>query len=74
VHGRGTHDGAAAFEVESESGRDVRADLARAVVTGGYALVGLQQLGMSLEEIFLQLTTRDSAEAAPAAPAQGGVQ
>jgi ABC-2 type transport system ATP-binding protein len=69
VHGRGAHDGALAFEVESESGRDVRADLARAVVSGGHALVGLQQMGMSLEEIFLQLTTRDTADAAPAAQA-----
>ena len=30
----------------------------------GYGLVGLQQQGMSLEEIFLQLTTTDTAEAA----------
>jgi ABC-2 type transport system ATP-binding protein len=69
VHGRGTHDGAVVLDVESEPGRDVRAELARAVVTGSHALLGLQQLGMSLEEIFLQLTTRDTADAAPAAQA-----
>ena len=69
VHGRGTHDGAAAFDVESEAGQDVRAELARAVVTGGHALVGLQQMGMSLEDVFLQLTTRDSADAAAAGQA-----
>jgi hypothetical protein len=36
-------------------------------VTKGHGLLGLQQMGMSLEEIFLQLTTTDSIEAAPAA-------
>jgi ABC-2 type transport system ATP-binding protein len=58
------HDGVVALDVESESGKDVRAELARAVVAKGYGLLGLQQLGMSLEEIFLQLTTTDTAEAA----------
>jgi ABC-2 type transport system ATP-binding protein len=65
VNPRASHDGAAAFDVESEPGRDVRAELAKAVVGAGHALVGLQQMGMSLEEIFLQLTTRDTADAAP---------
>jgi ABC-2 type transport system ATP-binding protein len=57
------------FEVEAESGRDLRADLARAVVSGGLDLLALQPQGMSLEEIFLHLTTADVAEpAGPAAP------
>jgi len=67
---RGGHDGAMLVDVEAESGRDVRSDLARAVVSAGQGLLGLQQMGMSLEEIFLHLTTTDDAEAAPAAPAQ----
>ena len=54
-------------DVEAEAGRDVRAELAWAVVTKGHGLVGLQQMGMSLEEIFLHLTTTDAADAAPAA-------
>jgi len=58
------HDGIVALDVESEAGKDVRAELARAVITKGYGLVGLQQLGMSLEDVFLQLTTTDTAEAA----------
>jgi len=66
AHVRGGHDGALLFDVEADSGRDVRADLARAVVTGGHQLLGLQQMGMSLEEIFLHLTTTDDAAAAPA--------
>jgi gliding motility-associated transport system ATP-binding protein len=60
------HDDVIVLDVEAESGRDVRAEIARAVVTKGHSLVGLQQLGMSLEEIFLHLTTTDAAEA-PAA-------
>jgi ABC-2 type transport system ATP-binding protein len=61
--------GVAAFEVEAEAGRDVRADLARAVVQKGFDLLGLGQVGMSLEEIFLHLTTTDAAQDAPAASA-----
>jgi ABC-2 type transport system ATP-binding protein len=60
-------DGVASFEVEAETGRDVRAELARAVVTRGLDLIGLQQVGMSLEEIFLHLTTSEAEQ--PAAPA-----
>ena len=55
------------FEVDAEAGRDVRADLARAVVARGLDLIGLQQAGMSLEEIFLHLTTTDVATAEAAA-------
>ncbi len=64
VQRQGLHDGVLTLDVESESGKDVRAELARALVGKGYGLLGLQQLGMSLEEIFLQLTTTDTAEAA----------
>jgi len=64
---RGGHDGVLVIDVEAESGRDVRSDVAAAVVTSGHGLLGLQQMGMSLEEIFLHLTTTDTAEAAPAA-------
>jgi gliding motility-associated transport system ATP-binding protein len=50
------------YEVDAEAGRDVRADLARAVIGRGLDLLSLQQSGMSLEEIFLHLTTTDRAE------------
>jgi len=49
--------GLVGFEVESETGRDVRRDLARAVVTSGWGLLELRPMRMSLEEIFLSLTT-----------------
>ncbi len=48
------------FEVQSERGLDVRRHVAQAVVGAGYGLVELRPMRMSLEEIFLQLTTTDS--------------
>jgi len=53
----------AMFEVESLQGRSIRADLARAVVEGGFALTELKAAGMSLEDVFLQLTSADKAPA-----------
>lgn len=49
------------FEVESLQGRSIRAELARAVVEGGFALTELKAAGMSLEDVFLQLTASDEA-------------
>lgn len=57
----------AMFEVESLQGRSIRADLARAVVEGGYALTELKAAGMSLEDVFLQLTSADNTEKGEAA-------
>ena len=59
-------DGSAGYEVESERGRDVRRDLARTVVTNGWGLLELRPMRMSLEEIFLSLTTDEPAPTAPA--------
>lgn len=59
-------DGLVGYEVESERGRDVRRDLSHAVVTRGWGLLELRPMRMSLEEIFLSLTTEDSPQA-PAA-------
>ena len=53
-----------AFEVESETGRDVRRELARAVVLGGVDLLELRPTRVSLEEIFLTLTTEEQPEEA----------
>ena len=51
------------FEVESLQGRHVRAELARTVVEAGWNLNELRPLALSLEEIFLQLTSPDQGEA-----------
>src|SRR5687767_15002181 len=61
----------AALEVESAAGRDVRRDLAAAVVTRGWGLLELRPMRMSLEEIFLHLTTEDTASAATEAAGGG---
>jgi len=53
-----------ALEIESGQGRDVRRDLAAAIVNSGWGLLELRPMRMSLEEIFLHLTTEDTAGAA----------
>ena len=44
------------IEFEFSSGQDVRPQVAKAVVQAGYELVEMRPVGMSLEEIFLELT------------------
>jgi ABC-2 type transport system ATP-binding protein len=56
VLSKGQKDNRVAFEVESQKGRMIRGDLARAVVESGWDLNELRPAAMSLEEIFLQLT------------------
>jgi ABC-2 type transport system ATP-binding protein len=51
------HGALTGYEVQSERGLDVRRSVASAVVGAGYGLVELRPMRMSLEEIFLQLTT-----------------
>jgi len=52
----------AAYEVESERGRDIRRELAREIVMRGWGLLELRPMRMSLEEVFLQVTTEEAAE------------
>jgi ABC-2 type transport system ATP-binding protein len=47
------------LEVHSEKDKDVRAELARATVESGWKLYELRTGGLSMEEIFLELTTED---------------
>jgi ABC-2 type transport system ATP-binding protein len=51
------------YTVQSEVGADIREALANAVVGGGFGLMELRPAHLSLEEIFLQLTTSDTATA-----------
>ena len=53
------HETFTGYEVESEANRDVRTDVARAVVQQGLGLLELRPTRITLEEIFLQLTTED---------------
>ena len=50
------------YVVECAPRQDIRDELASAVVSAGYSLLGLKATEMSLEDIFIQLTTKDKAE------------
>jgi ABC-2 type transport system ATP-binding protein len=50
-----------AVEFELSAGQDIRPQVAKAVVQAGYDLIELRTVGMSLEEIFLELTDDKSA-------------
>ena len=52
-------DEAYSFSVETELKKDVRSRIAKKVVENGYDLLELRALSMSLEEVFLQLTTKE---------------
>lgn len=54
-----THDDGA-VEFEFASGKDLRPEVAKQVIKDGYDLLELRPLGMSLEEIFLELTGNDA--------------
>jgi len=47
-------------EFEFSSGQDVRPQVAKAVIQAGYELIEMRPVGMSLEEIFLELTQENS--------------
>jgi ABC-2 type transport system ATP-binding protein len=55
-------DGRATFEIHAAKEHDVRAELARAIVESQWKLLELRSSGMSLEDIFLKLTTEDLTE------------
>jgi ABC-2 type transport system ATP-binding protein len=56
------------YEIDSDKGRDVRRELASAVVGHGWGLLEMRPMRMSLEEIFLSVTTEDVAAAATEVP------
>jgi ABC-2 type transport system ATP-binding protein len=74
VVSQGQEDGHIVFEVESQKGRFVRGDLARAVVESGWDLNELRPAAMSLEEIFLQLTGSEASASAEQAVEKGEQQ
>lgn len=67
--------GEGVFIVESELGRDIREELSKRVVECGWGLLEMKPLAVSLEEVFLQLTTEEKGveEAAAEPVAPGGV-
>jgi ABC-2 type transport system ATP-binding protein len=60
-------EGQTSFAVDSETGVDIRREVAAAIVGGGFGLLELRPMRMSLEDIFLSLTTAEErAEERPA--------
>ena len=59
------HDEYIGYEIEADASRDVRRDVARTVVERGWGLLELRPTRLSLEEIFLQLTTEDQPPSQP---------
>lgn len=55
-------DGRHRLQVEGELHKDIRSDLARAIVQNGWGLYELQSAAMSLEDIFIKLTTAEESE------------
>lgn len=49
---------------------DIRAELAKAVVESGWGLYSMKSIGLSLEDIFLQLTAAEGADPAQVAAAE----
>jgi ABC-2 type transport system ATP-binding protein len=56
VTAKESRNGSLAFTVESQQGQHIRPELARAIIESGWNLHELHALGLSLEEIFLELT------------------
>jgi len=49
-------------EFEFAAGQDIRPQVAKTIVQGGYDLLEMRPIGMSLEEIFLELTRDNASE------------
>jgi ABC-2 type transport system ATP-binding protein len=58
----GDTDGRHRLQVEGELRKDIRNELARTIVQNGWGLYELQSATMSLEDIFIKLTTAEEAE------------
>ncbi|HPI74090.1 MAG TPA: ATP-binding cassette domain-containing protein [bacterium] len=54
-----TNDKTAGFQVESQSDSEIRPLLAKTVIDRGWQLFEMKPEGMSLEDVFLQLTTKE---------------
>lgn len=47
------------YKIQARRGLDLRPTVSRAVISNGWSLLSLQLISMSLEEIFLKLTTEE---------------
>ena len=51
------------YNVEAKRGLDLRSTISKVIISNGWSLLTIQLVGMSLEEIFLKLTTSEELEA-----------
>ena len=47
------------YSIQARHGQDLRDEISRAVISSGWSLLSMQSVGMSLEDIFLRLTTHE---------------
>lgn len=52
-------DGVCGIRIESEPGRDIRKDVAAAIVNSNWGLLEMRSISLTLEDIFLELTTEE---------------
>ncbi len=52
-------DGTARFNISSRINRDIREDLSKLIINRGWGLLEMQPTGLSLEEVFVKLTTKE---------------
>ncbi|MCK4774996.1 MAG: ABC transporter ATP-binding protein, partial [Candidatus Krumholzibacteria bacterium] len=50
------------FRIEATDDTDIREPVSRAVVEQGFGLLGLNTIDLSLEEVFVQLVTKEEIE------------
>ena len=63
------HETAVGYEIDVTGERDVRRDVSREIVGSGWGLLELRPMRISLEDIFLQLTT-DETKQEPVEPVE----
>ena len=53
------NEGRHTYTIQAQPGKDLRDEISRVVISSGWSLRSLQLVGMSLEDIFLRLTTQE---------------
>ncbi len=59
VEVQSSENGVRTYRIETTEGQDIRRELAARIVEQGYGLLELKRSGLSLEDIYLQLTTSE---------------
>jgi ABC-2 type transport system ATP-binding protein len=73
VNPRGGSTGGTVLELQAAEGVDIRAATARAIVAAKIDLLSLGQVSLSLEDVFLELTTKDAAGMQESAPRESAI-